>query len=155
MGIGLVLFPKATQRHAAGRDSRPVLLLALGATLLPVLVLTILYYFLPGEIVRTVFGPAYADPGNLLALVGLATTLFAGVSIWLNYALSLERRSYVLLLAGVVILQIGLMLVYHPRLESIAVIMVSAGLAGNVIGAATMLSSAPGAQGPALDTVPG
>ena len=139
LGIGLVLFPKATQRHAAGRDSRPVLLLALGATLLPGLVLTVLYYLFPGAIVEAVFGPAYADPGNLLALVGLATTLFAGVSIWLNYALSLERRSYIFLLAGIVVLQVGMMLAYHPQLESIAAIMIGAGLAGNIIGAITTL----------------
>lgn len=135
LGIGLVLFPKATQRHAAGLDSRPVLLLALAATLLPGLVLTVLYYQFPGWIVSTVFGDAYADPGVLLALVGLATTLYAGVSIWLNYALSLERRAYVFVLAAVVVLQVGLMLAFHPRLETIATIMIGAGLAGNVAGA--------------------
>ena len=32
LGIGLVLFPKATQRQAAGQDPRPVLALALAAT---------------------------------------------------------------------------------------------------------------------------
>ncbi len=140
LGIGLVLFPKATQRHAAGRDSRPVLLMALGATLLPGLILTVFYYLFPGWIVQTVFGPAYADPGILLALVGLATTLYAGVSIWLNYALSLERRAYVFFLAGIVVLQVGLMLAFHPRLETIALVMIGAGLAGNIAGAATTLT---------------
>lgn len=140
LGIGLVLFPKATQRHAAGRDSRPVLLMALAATLLPGLVLTVLYYYFPGWIVQTVFGPAYADPGTLLALVGLATTLYAGVSIWLNYALSLERRAYTFILAGIVSLQVGLMLAFHPRLETIALVMIGAGLAGNVAGALTTLT---------------
>jgi O-antigen/teichoic acid export membrane protein len=143
LGIGLVLFPKATQRHAAGRDSRPVLLMALGATLLPGLILTVLYYLYPGWIVRTVFGSAYTDPGILLALVGLATTLYAGVSIWLNYALSLERRAYVFALAAIVILQVSLMLAFHPRLETIAVVMIGAGLAGNIAGALTTLGPAP------------
>lgn len=152
LGIGLVLFPKATQRHAAGRDPRPVLLLALAATLLPGLVLTVLYYLFPGEIVQLVFGSAYADPGILLAMVGLATTLFAGVSIWLNYALSLERHTYIILLAGVVALQVLLMLLYHPRLESIAVAMIAAGLAGNILGAIVTLRPQANAQ---PGTVPG
>lgn len=140
LGIGLVLFPKATQRHAAGRDSRPVLLLALAATLLPGLVLTLLYYLFPGWIVTTVFGDAYTDPGVLLALVGLATTLYAGVSIWLNYALSLERRAYVFLLAVIVVTQVGLMALLPPRLETIATVMIVAGLAGNIAGAIITLT---------------
>jgi O-antigen/teichoic acid export membrane protein len=148
LGIGLVLFPKATQRHAAGRDSRPVLLLALGATLLPGLMLTVFYYLFPGWIVQTVFGDAYRDPGTLLALVGLATTLYAGVSIWLNYALSLERRAFVFILAAIVVLQIGLMLTFHPRLETIALIMIGAGVAGNLAGAATTLTTPSQAANP-------
>lgn len=142
LGIGLVLFPKATQRHAAGRDSRPVLLLALAATLLPGLLLTILYWAFPGLIVRTVFGDAYTDPGVLLALVGLATTLYAGVNIWVNYALSLERRAYVFVLAAIVVAEIAAMLVFHARLESIAVVMIAAGALGNIAGALTTFRKA-------------
>lgn len=141
LGIGLVLFPKAAQRHAAGRDSRPVLLMALAATLVPGLLLTGLYYVAPGLIVQTVFGDAYADPGILLAMVGLATTLYAGVNIWLNYALSLERRAFVFVLAAIVILQVTLMLVFHSRLETIAAVMIGTGLAANAAGALTTLSS--------------
>ncbi|CUS02588.2 membrane protein of unknown function [Candidatus Promineifilum breve] len=144
LGIGMVLFPKATQRQAAGRDARPVLLLALAATLLPGLVLTLIYWLFPGEIVRVVFGDAYTDPGPLLALVGLATTLYAGVNIWVNFALSLERRSTIGLMAAIVVAQIAAMVMFHDRLETIALIMVAAGLLGNLAGAATTLRASPG-----------
>lgn len=139
LGIGLVLFPKATQRQATGRDARPVLLLALAATLLPGLVLTVIYWLFPGEIVHAVFGDAYTDPGILLAMVGLATTLYAGVNIWINFALSLERRATVGLLAAIVLGQIVAMLIFHSRLETIALIMITAGLLGNLAGAATTI----------------
>ncbi len=134
LGIGLVLFPKATQRYAAGRDPRPVLFLALMATLLPGLFLTVLYWLAPGRIVSTVFGDAYADPGRLLGLVGLATTLYAGVNIWLNYALSLERRWFVVALAGIVAFQVTGMLLLNATLESIALVMIAAGALGNIAG---------------------
>lgn len=137
LGIGLVLFPKATQRQAAGRDSRPVLLLALAATLLPGLAFTLLYWIVPGRIVHTIFGEAYAAPGVVLALVGLATTLYAGVNIWLNYALSLERHSYIYALAAIVAGQIGAMLLFHARLESIALIMILTGITANLAGLLT------------------
>lgn len=137
LGIGLVLFPKATQRQAAGRDSRPVLLLALAATLFPGLALTLLYWAVPGRIVHTVFGEAYAAPGVVLALVGLATTLYAGVNIWLNYALSLNRHTYIYALAVIVAGQIGAMLLFHARLESIALIMILTGITANLAGLLT------------------
>jgi O-antigen/teichoic acid export membrane protein len=140
LGIGLVLFPKATQRHAAGRDSRPVLMLALVATLIPGLLLTIFYYLFPAQIVERVFGDAYTDPGILLAMVGLATTLYAGISIWLNYALSLERRLFVFALASIVALQIVAMILFHMELTAIALIMIVTGAAGNVAGTLTTLT---------------
>lgn len=143
LGIGLVLFPKATQRHAAGRDARPVLSLALAATMIPGLLITALYWAFPGPIVQAVFGDAYADPGVLLAMVGLATTLYAGVNIWLNYALSLENRPFIVSLAVVVLLQIVAMLVFNSRLESIAAVMIAAGAAANLAGVLTMALKPP------------
>ena len=140
LGIGMVLFPKATQRHAAGRDSRPVLGLALGATLLVGFILTAVYFLASGSIVKTIFSDTYADPGIVLGLVGAATTLYAAISIWLNYALSLNRHNFIVALAVLVLLLIVGLALFHERLETIAVIMIAAGVAGNIAGAVTTLS---------------
>lgn len=137
LGIGLVLFPKTTQRQAAGRDPRPVLLLALAATLTPGFLLTALYFSFPQFLVQTIFTDVYADPGLVLGLAGLATTLYAGINIWLNYALSLERRGYVWALVGVVVLQMAGMGVWHGSLVEITAVMVAAGLLGNIAGVIT------------------
>ncbi|MCP4362360.1 MAG: hypothetical protein GY796_30510 [Chloroflexi bacterium] len=134
IAIGMVLFPKATQRHAQGLDARPYLLLALAATLLPGLLLTVLYFLFPAPIVALVFRGQYADPGRLLAWLGLATTLFAGVNIWLNYALAAERRPYIFILATIAFLQIIGFLFLADSLQTIALMMVIAGLAGNAAG---------------------
>jgi O-antigen/teichoic acid export membrane protein len=139
LGIGLVLFPKTTQRQAVGRDPRPVLLLALAATLAPGLLLSLAYFLFSGVIVHTVFTDQYADPGLVLGLAGLATTLFAGINIWLNYALSLERHTYVYTLLVTVLLQIVGMGVWHESLIQITAVMVVAGFLGNVAGAITTL----------------
>ena len=141
LGIGLVLFPKATARAARGRDARPVLLLALAATLLPGLALTVLYFLFPAQIVDLVFGVGtYADPGAVLGLVGLATTLFAGVNIWLNYALSLEQRPYVVVLAVIVLLQVTGMLTLGARgVGVVAAVMVAAGVLANLVAAVLLL----------------
>lgn len=133
--IGLVLFPKVAQRRAAGRDPRPILLLALAAALAPGLGLTAVYFLVPGTLVRTVFTGAYADPGIVLGLAGLAATLYAGLHIWLNYALSLDRKRYVYVLAGVFLLQaLGMYWFGRDSLVHMTLAMVSAGLVGNLAG---------------------
>lgn len=133
LAMGMVLFPKTTQRQARGRDPRPVLLLALLVTLLPGLVLTVLYFLFPTWLVTTIFGGAYQDPGLVLGLVGLATTLFAALNIWLNYALSLKRPAFITALVVVVIGQLVGMIFFHASLAAIATTMVIAGLVGNLI----------------------
>jgi O-antigen/teichoic acid export membrane protein len=139
LGIGLVLFPKATQRQAAGQDPRPVLALALAATFGVGLVVTLIYFLVSGPLVTAVFSDAYTDPGLVLGLVGIATTLYAGINIWLNYALSLRRPAYIVALAVLVVLVIGAMAVYHPSLTAIAGIMITAGVLGNLAGVFTAL----------------
>ena len=139
LGIGMVLFPKATQRQALGKDSRPVLALALAATIGVGLVLTIFYFLASETLVTFIFSGSYNDPGVLLGLVGIATTLYAAISIWLNYALSLQTQSFILGLAILVLFVIGAMFIYHPSTVAIASIMIGAGLAGNILGAVTTL----------------
>jgi len=139
LGIGMVLFPKATQRQAQGRDPRPVLALALSATVAVGLVLTLIYFLVSGPLVQAVFSGAYNDPGIVLGLVGIATTLYAAINVWLNYALSLQKHSFVVGLAVLVLLVIAAMFIYHPSTTAVATIMIIAGVSGNLLGAATTL----------------
>ena len=135
MAIGIVLFPKVTQRQVAGKDPRPILLTALAATLLPGLVLTSIYFMFHGVLVKLIFTRAYTDPGVVLVLATLASTLFAGLNIWLNYALSLERPGFVYALVGVFAWQATAMLLFgRSNLVRMTWAMVSAGVVGNVAG---------------------
>ncbi|BDG07432.1 lipopolysaccharide biosynthesis protein [Anaeromyxobacter paludicola] len=153
--LGLVLFPKVARRRAAGVDPRPLLLLALAAALSPGLLLTGVYFLLPGEVVRLVFSGAYRSPGVVLGLAGLAATLQAGLHIWLNYALSLDRRAYVWVLGGVLLLQVGAMLAFGRQdLARMALALVGAGLVGNVAGALLTWAPEPAAsRQPAAEAV--
>jgi O-antigen/teichoic acid export membrane protein len=133
--ISFVLFPKVAQRTATGRDARRILLLALAAAMAPGLALSAAYFLFSGAIVRAVFTDAYADPGVVLALASLAATLYAGVNIWLNYALSTRRNRFVWVLLGVVLWQaVGMFALGRESLVTMALTMVSAGLLGNLGG---------------------
>ncbi|HEX6502328.1 MAG TPA: oligosaccharide flippase family protein [Terriglobales bacterium] len=135
LAMGIVLFPKATKRRATGRDPRPILLLALAATLLPGFALTGAYFLFPESIVRTIFTSAYASPGIVLGLVNLAASLYAGLNIWLNYALSLNRPAFIYTLVGVLLWQgLGMFFFGRDSLLHMALVMVSAGVIGNAAG---------------------
>ena len=139
LAIGILLLPKVKQCQARGEDSRPVLFLALVGALAPSLGLTILYFFFPGPLVRMVFTGAYTNPGIVLGLSSLAASLYAGVNIWMNYALALERPAFVYALLGVLFWQgLGIFLFGHGSLVHMTLVMVSAGAVGNIAGAITL-----------------
>jgi len=144
LAMGIILLPKAKQRQAAGRDARPILLLALSGAILPGLILTSLYFLFPGSLVKAIFTGAYANPGIVLGLASLAASLYAGLNIWLNYALALERPVFVYVLGGVLFWQaLGMFLFARDNLIHMTLVMVSAGLVGNLTGAIAMWHVAP------------
>lgn len=139
--LSFLLLPKATQRIATGRDPRPILLLALAGSLAPGIALSAAYLAAPGVLVRHVFTAAYADPGLVLGLASLAATLYAGVNLWLNYALSVARPRFMYALLGVVAAQGAAMLLVAGRgLTALVGAMVAGGLLGNVAGWVTTWS---------------
>jgi len=138
MAMGMILLPKAKQRHATGRDARPILLVALAGVLVPGLLLTTVCFTFPGFLVNIVFGAAYSNPGIVLGLACLAAGLYAGLNIWLNYALSLERPAFVYALLAVLCFQgLGMYLFGRGSLIHMTTVMVSGGLLGNLAGLIT------------------
>ncbi len=144
LAMGMVLFPKATQRQATGRDARPILLLALAAAVLPGLVLSTICFLFPGALVKTIFTSAYDNPGIVLGLANLAASLFAGLNIWLNYALSREMPSFIYAIIGILCWQaFGMYVFGRDNLVYMTSIMVSAGVIGNLAGFIMTWSTAP------------
>jgi O-antigen/teichoic acid export membrane protein len=147
MALGIVLLPKATRRRASGRDPRPILLLALGATLLPGLVLTAIYFQFSSTLVRAIFTAAYANPGLVLGFANLAASFYAGLNIWLNYALSLNRLTFIYILAGVLVCQgAGMYILGRHSLLHMTMVMAAAGFVGNLAGFLTTWSSVAAAE---------
>jgi hypothetical protein len=70
-----------------------------------------------------------------LGLVNLAASLHAGLNIWLNYSLSLERPGLVYAVVAVLCWQgLGMFLLGRDNLLHMALVMVSAGVLANIAG---------------------
>jgi len=144
ISLGMVLFPKATQRQASGRDSRPILLLALAAAVLPGLGLSAIFFAFPGVLTKAIFTGAYGNPGIVLGLANLAASLFAGLNIWLNFALSQERPGFIYAILGALFWQaLGMYLFGRGSLVHMTMVMVSAGVVGNLAGFLTTWTTVP------------
>jgi O-antigen/teichoic acid export membrane protein len=142
--LGMLLLPKVIQRRASGRDARPLLLLALAAALAPSLALSALYFISPGILVKFIFTGAYADPGVVLGLASFAASLYAGLYIWLNYALSIHQPAFAYVLVAVLCWQgVGMFIFGRGNLVHMTMVMVSAGLIGNIAGFVAMWSVSP------------
>ena len=140
LAMGIVLLPKATHRRASGRDPRPILLLA-WAAMLPGFALTSVCFLFPEFLVRTIFTAAYGNLGIVLGMANLAASLYAGLNIWLNYALSVNRPLFIYILAGVLVWQAsGMFFFGRDSLLHMTLVMVLAGLAGNLAGFASVWS---------------
>lgn len=147
LAIGMVVLPKSSSLQSQGKDSRPILVVALLAALLPSFALTALYAISPAAVVKSIFAAAYADPGIVLPFASLAATMYAGLYIWLNYALSVERPAFVYALVGVVVTQaLGMRFFGRSSLVNMTLVMVVAGVFGNVMGFLTTWFAVPNAR---------
>jgi ABC-type xylose transport system permease subunit len=91
--------------------------------------------------VRIIFTNAYVNPGIILGLASLAASLNAGLNVWLNYALALERPAFIYALVGVLLWQgLGMFLFGRESLVHMTLVMVSAGVMGNLAGFITTWS---------------
>lgn len=146
LALGMVLFPKSVTRQSQGRAVQPLLLLSLGAALAAGLALTALCFLAPGPLTAVLFGGVYGDPGRLLGWVSLATTLFAAVNIWLNYALAVRRNSFLVVLALLAPLQALGIWLWHDTLQQVALCLVASAGAANLAGIALLLRPAPATE---------
>jgi len=65
----------------------------------------------------------------------LAASLYAGLNIWLNYALALDRSAFIFALVGVLLWQgVGMFLFGRESLVHMTLVMVSAGVMVNFAG---------------------
>jgi len=82
-------------------------------------------------------------------MANLAATFYAGLNIWLNYALSLKRLSFIYILVSVLICQgAGMYLLGRDSLLHMTMVMAASGLIGNLAGFVTTWSTAPAPEEP-------
>jgi O-antigen/teichoic acid export membrane protein len=124
--IVMALFPKISEMHVLDRDSKGLLMKALGLTAI-LSGFTVGLYLLYPPVVVLLFGQKFNEAIPLIGLFGLAMFPFALISIMINFYLAKRDTGFIYLLAGGTILQIVLITFFHRSLQQILVIMLSNG----------------------------
>jgi len=137
IAIIMIMFSKAAQRQAARQNSARLLIPAMLVVFLFSGSITLLYAVFPEQIVALTLGDQYQVNGRLLGFVGVAMLFLSLANVWLNYFLSTDWIHYVYFIATGVLIQGGLMVIFHTELWQLPAAMAANGLwltiAGGVI----------------------
>jgi O-antigen/teichoic acid export membrane protein len=136
VGLGMYLLPEATRRGRLGEDARPVLLRTL-ALIAAAGIPMVLIYALAGEpLLSAVFGVDLTVGAGALPWLGLAMSLLACSYLSVQYLLAMGRASFIWVLAGALVAEVGALIVIGADLTAVALAL----FAVQVVCAGTVLS---------------
>jgi O-antigen/teichoic acid export membrane protein len=103
MGAGFYLVPEVSRRRAAGEDTRPILLGALGIVAVCAVPCLLIFAIAPHLLLRLAFGPKRTGAADSLFVLGAAFTVLAATYLAIQYMLALKRTWFLIVLAAVAI----------------------------------------------------
>jgi O-antigen/teichoic acid export membrane protein len=118
-GLAMAIYPMVVEDRARGQGSRGLATQAVTATLVLCGSAALAYRVAGSWIAGFLFGEAYAQAGRLLAMYGLAMVPM-GVAILLNHFLVAAGRTLLAwLFVAAALVEVGVIHVWHPGLESV------------------------------------
>jgi O-antigen/teichoic acid export membrane protein len=145
VGAGFYLVPEVSRRRAAGEDTRPVLVRAIGIILVCAVPVLLIFAFGAKPLLRLGFGSSRLKASDSLLVLGVAFTVLAGTYLAIQYMLALKRTRF-LVVIGVVALAEPVLLLQasrEPRGFAVVVLVVQAVGALLALGLAFRRDSAP------------
>jgi O-antigen/teichoic acid export membrane protein len=120
--ISGVMFPMVSKRHSAGGPHKKIFWLSLLMVILIAASVLTIYYFIPGFAVRMLYGSRFVDVAPYLFQFGLFMALFSISSFFVNYFLSRNKNSVVLLTSlGSIVQALGIWYFHNDVLTVIRV----------------------------------
>ncbi len=89
--VGVVVFPKAAEKHESGERHFHLLLKGLALVTLISGVIVLAYALFPGIIIQLVYGKKYIAIAPYLWRYGLAMMFFSMIGLMINYSLSINK----------------------------------------------------------------
>lgn len=143
MGLAMFVVPESARRMARQRDPRRALVAGLAVLVVPVLVMTTIFALSGKDLLALAFGAKLATASGALLPLGLAMSALAVTYVVTQYLLALERRRFVVILAGGLTAEVAaaVPLAVRPIQLALGLLAVFASVAGVVLAVAAV--SAP------------
>jgi O-antigen/teichoic acid export membrane protein len=128
IGAGFYLVPEVSRRRAAGEDTRPVLMVALGIVGVCAVPVLLIFAFGATPLLRAAFGSNRLLAADSLLILGIAFAALAATYLAIQYMLAL-KRTWFLVAIGVVALAEPILLLQasgEPKGFAIVVLAVQA-----------------------------
>lgn len=132
MGVAVAMFPKTSELFESGGQHHRVFLRALTLTLLMAGVVVIVYWLFPDFIINSLFGGKYPIAIPYLFKYGLAMGFFALSFILMNYFLSLNQTKVAFSLVAAMLLQLGLIILFHDSIARLVDVTLICGIISTV-----------------------
>ena len=139
----LALFPMVSEHHSLNRDSRHLLLKALGATLCISGFGAALFFLFPGFLIGTFFGARYLEAAPVLRYFGLAMLPMAFLLVLMNYSIAKGEKRFSYLMALGAFLEIVFIYFHHESLLKVVFAIMAVGLFLIAIGSIKALIAKP------------
>jgi O-antigen/teichoic acid export membrane protein len=114
MGAGFYLVPETSRRHAAGEDTRPVLLRAMAIVLVCAVPVLAIFAFGGRQLLQAAFGADRLLALDALLPLGIAFSLLALTYLAIQYLLALRRTAFLLPLGVIALAEPVLLLTVAP-----------------------------------------
>jgi len=131
--IGMVIFPKAAEKHEKGEGHFHVLLKGLGLTLLISGGIVLVYALFPEFIIKIIYGTKYLSVAPYLWRYGLAMMFFSLASVMVNYSLSIGKTDIFLYLLGLLATEIALLSLGSKNIPTIITMLTGVSILGTIV----------------------
>ncbi len=121
--VTMVMFPRTSSLYAENRNPLPVVRRSLGYVLIVCILALIVYNSVPGFILKTLTGKAFAQSIILGRLFGVSMSLFTLGYVIISYFLSVRDWRFLKWLSGLTGACVAALYLYHPSLLHVQLVM--------------------------------
>lgn len=133
IGAGLYLVPEVSRRRAAGEDTRPVLMRALGIILVCAIPCLLIFAVAPRLLIKLAFGPKRVGASDSLIVLGAAFTVLAATYLAIQYMLALRRTWFLIAVGAVAIAEPILLLQASRKPANFAAVVLAVQAVGAIV----------------------
>ncbi len=139
IGAGFYLVPEVSRRRAAGEDTRPVLVRALGIILVCAVPCLLIFGFEPHLLLSKAFGAKRATASASLLPLGAAFTVLAATYLAIQYMLALKRFWFLIAVGAVAVAEPVLLLQASRKPAGFATVVLAVQAVGALLALAVAL----------------